>query len=412
MAVAGDCAVSFREESRLFSYSRHYYQQRFNFIEPDDDLTLDAYLRSGQVFDEKEFGGVCVRLGIDSLRELSLIKLSNGQTRRARLARALLSRPELLILDEPFMGLDADGRVEVSAMFAGLIEEGQRLILITQPDGIPQWATHVLELDRGSISWQGTRDTFINRTSAPATRAIASEVKKPDRQTTSSQAATIIEMHNICVAYDGRTILDNVNWKVRQGERWALLGPNGSGKTTLLSLIAADHPQAYCNDVVLFGQKRGSGETIWDVKRKIGLISPEMHLYFTEPLTAFQAAATGFFDVLAHCATNKEQDMKLRTLFELFNLTALIARPFACLSTGEQRLVLLVRALVKEPPLLILDEPFQGLDPPAICSLRFWIETRLRSDQTLIFVSHQPDEIPGTVTQILRLHEGRVIAGL
>jgi molybdate transport system ATP-binding protein len=215
-------------------------------------------------------------------------------------------------------------------------------------------------------------------------------------------------MHHVTVAYDNRPILDDVSWVVHAGERWAVVGPNGSGKTTLLSLVCGDHPQAYSNDVRLFGQRRGTGESIWDVKRRIGLVSPELHLYFTEPLSAWETAATGFFDVLARRRTTPEQDATLRELFAEFSIAELAERPFARLSTGEQRLVLLVRALVKRPPLLVLDEPFQGLDEQMIERARDWLDERLQPEQTLVFVSHYEEEIPRTVTRRLRLHAGRV----
>src|SRR5207302_10925112 len=135
-----------------------------------------------------------------------------------------------------------------------------------------------------------------------------------------SHAPPVIELHRVTVAYDGRPILDGVSWTVRAGERWAVVGPNGSGKTTLLSLLCGDHPQAYANDIRLFGRRRGSGETIWDVKRNVGLVSPEFHLYFTEPLTADRTAATGFFDALADRATSPEQDDRVRELFAAFDI--------------------------------------------------------------------------------------------
>ncbi len=402
--------VAFTEESRLCSYSRHYYQQRFNFIEPGDDLTLDQFLRAGAALNEAECQAVCERLRIEALRDLSLIKLSNGQTRRARIARALLSHPELLILDEPFMGLDAAGRSEVADILGELIQRGLPVLLITRPDAIPSWVTHVLELERLAISWQGAREDFTERAGergcvaapSPASPCDTGRLRNPARQ------RTIVELRNVSVSYAGRRILHELSWTVREGERWALVGPNGSGKTTLLSLIAADHPQAYSNDIYLFGQKRGSGESIWDIKRSIGLVSPEIHLYFSEPLTAFRAAATGFFDVLAHRPTTAAQDETLRDLFQFFGLMALAERPFGRLSTGEQRLVLLIRALVKAPPLLILDEPFQGLDSGLVARLRAWLDEKLRPDQTLIFVTHLPEEVPQTVNRRLRLERGKI----
>jgi molybdate transport system ATP-binding protein len=395
--------VAFKEESGLFSYGRHYYQQRFNFIEPHEDLTLDAFVRAGTAATDAAVRAAATRLGVGDLLPLSFLKLSNGQVRRARIARALLARPELLILDDPFLGLDFAGRGDLTDLLGNLIRRGTRLLLITRPEAVPPWATHVLELDNRTVRWQGLRSEFVTQQlPEPPWTPAASPVG-------SSAAEPVIELRRVNVAYGDRIILQDVSWTVRAGERWAVLGPNGSGKTTLLSLLCGDHPQAYANDVRLLGVPRGSGESIWDVKRRIGLVSPELHLYFSEPLTAAAAAATGFFDVLAYRPTTPAQAAVVRDLFAYFDVAGLTERPFARLSTGEQRLVLLIRALVKDPPLLILDEPFQGLDAQAIDRARAWLEERLRPEQTLLFVSHHAEEIPRTVNHRLRLDSGRVV---
>jgi molybdate transport system ATP-binding protein len=399
--------VTFREESHLFSYDRHYYQQRFNFIEPQDDLTLTEFLRSGTGAADERIGAAAAQLGIGELLGLSLIKLSNGQTRRARIARALLSRPELLILDEPFMGLDNRGRDDVDAIVGELVRQGTRVLLITQPHAIPEWVTHVLELERLTARWQGPRQEQRVRSGEWGVRSNVFPPHSP--LLTPHSAGPVVELRDVNVSHGGRPILRDITWTVRAGERWAVLGPNGSGKTTLLSLLCGDHPQAYSNDVRLFGRRRGSGESIWDIKRHIGLVSPELHLYFTEPLTAARTAATGFFDVLAWRPTTSEQDAIIAELFDHFDIARLAGRPFARLSTGEQRLVLLIRALVKAPPLLILDEPFQALDAAAIERGREWLDRRLRAYQTLLFVTHEPSELPRTVDRRLRLEGGRVV---
>lgn len=397
--------VAFKEESWLFSHGRHYYQQRFNFIEPHEDLTLEAFLRAGSSASDELVVQVARQLRIDTLRHRSLIKLSNGEMRRARIARALVARPEWLILDEPFMGLDRSGREEVATILGDLIRQRTRVLLITRAESVPEWVTHVLELDRLTVHWQGRRADFLARLPSEAEEFIPA-----GSPVLSSTAEPILEMRAVNVHYGPSAILRDVSWTVRAGERWAVLGPNGSGKTTLLSLICADHPQAYSNEIRLFGRQRGTGESIWEIKRHIGLVSPELHLYFSEPLSAVKTAATGFFDVVTHRPTTPEQDRRVFDLFEQFGITALAERPFSKLSTGEQRLVLLIRALVKDPPLLVLDEPFQGLDARLIRKARQWLDERLRPEQTLIFVSHQLKEIPHTVTRVLQLDSGRVVA--
>jgi molybdate transport system ATP-binding protein len=396
--------VSFKEDSRLFSYSEHYYQQRFEFADEADPLTLDSFLRAGIEATAEEITVVADRLGINGSRTLSFIKLSNGQVRRARIARALLHHPELLILDDPFVGLDAIGREELGLLLGELVRKGQRVLLVTRRDHVPTWVTHVLKLGKGTAEIGSNERSEVMGTGGRALPISASHHDSP-------LAEPILELQHVFVRHGGRAILQDVSWAVRVGERWALVGPNGAGKTTLLSLVCGDHPQAYSNDIRLFGRQRGTGESVWEVKRKIGLVSPEFHLYFGGALTAFEAAVTGFYDVLAYRQATPEQAESVRDLFAAFDLEHLAARPFARLSSGEQRLVLLVRALVKRPPLLILDEPFQGFDTDTVGLIRDWLDRELAPPQALIFVSHLAHEVPRTVTHRLELAEGRV-AGL
>ena len=382
--------VSFKEESRLFSYAGHYYQQRFEFADSDEPLSLGQFLRSGTYATDAEVNAIADRLGVREQLQQPFMTLSNGQTRRSRLARALLAKPELLILDDPFIGLDTAGRADLTELLGELQREGKRLVLICRSDMVPPWVTHTLECRTQSPARPFSRD---------AERSEAQRVGDP-----------ILELTDVTVAYGDKRILDRVTWTVRAGERWAVVGPNGSGKTTLLSLLCGDHPQAYANDIRLFGRQRGTGETIWDVKRNVGLVSPEFHLYFTEPLTADRTAATGFFDSLADRATTPEQDGRVRELFAAFDIAHLHGRPFRCLSVGEQRLVLLARALVKRPPLVILDEPFQGLDAARVETCRAWLDRELSPEQTLLFVTHELAELPRTVTKTMRLDRGRIVS--
>ncbi len=378
--------VTFKEESRLFSYVGHYYQQRFEFADSDEPLSLDQFLQTRNAT-PAEVSAIAERLGIAAQLPQPFMTLSNGQTRRARLARALLGKPELLILDDPFIGLDTAGRADLTELLAGLVRDDRRVVLICREDVIPGWVTNVLRC--------GTR--------LPEPGSLEQSTGKLH-----TPGDALVELCNVSVIHSGKAILDQVSWTVRAGERWAVVGPNGSGKTTLLSLLCGDHPQAYSNDVRLFGRRRGTGETIWDVKRNVGLVSPEFHLYFTEPLTAERTVATGFFDVLADRPTTSEQTARVRELFAAFGITHLLDRPFRCLSTGEQRLVLLVRAVVKRPPLLILDEPFQGFDAALVERCRVWLDRELGADQTLLFVTHDLKELPQCVDRMMRLEAGCV----
>ncbi len=388
--------VAFQEQSRLFTYAGHYYQQRFEFGDAEQPLSVAEFLRAGTTATDADVQDAAAKLGITEQLALGFIKLSNGQTRRARIARALLATPELLILDDPFLGLDAAGRSELTELLGGLVRAGTRLVLICRPDAVPAWVTHNMNCEASSECGVRSAESKVE----------VSEKSLPE-STTGGEA--VIELRNVNVAHGGHAILRDINWTVRAGERWAVLGPNGSGKTTLLSLLCGDHPQAYVNDVRLFGRRRGSGESIWDVKRNVGLVSPEFHLYFQQPLLAERAIATGFFDVLHDRTTSEKQDAAIRELMEQFGIAHLAGRPFRTLSTGEQRLVLFARAVVKQPPLLILDEPFQGLDDVSIRRLRDWLDTSVKPPQTMLFVSHLSAEIPRSVSHRLRLDRGAIV---
>ena len=394
--------VGFQENSRLFSYAGHYYQQRFEFADADEPLTLAQLLRAGTAATDAEVSAAADRLGVAHRLSTSFIKLSNGQARRARIARALLAKPELLILDDPFLGVDAAGRVEIADLLGRLVWQGLRLVLICDPEAVPRWVTDVLEC--------GVRNSECGIEGTPAAdQQRSADVLIPHSEFRTPHSS-VVELRNVTVSHGGRDILADVSWTVRPGERWAVVGPNGSGKTTLLSLLCGDHPQAYSTDVRLFGRRRGTGESVWEVKRPVGLVSPEFHLYFPAGLTAGRAAATGFFDGVADQPTTPEQDAAVGELFAAFGIAGLADRPFRQLSTGEQRLVLLARALVKRPPLVILDEPFQGLDRATADRLRDWLDRHLSPDQTLLFVSHHADEIPRSVTRRLHLADGRVVS--
>ncbi|MFO0808404.1 MAG: ATP-binding cassette domain-containing protein [Gemmataceae bacterium] len=379
--------VAFREDGWPFSYRKHYYQQRFNFVEPHDDVTLAEFLSDGTGGD---VSGAARTVGIEPLLGNSFLTLSSGQARRARLARALVARPELLILDDPFLGVDVAGRADLSILLERVAKE-TAIVLVVNREALPGWVTNVRELV-GACRGVSPRALQQASTSGGHPGACPGE--------------PVIEVRNTTVRYGTRTILNRIDWVVRRGERWALIGPNGSGKTTLLSLLCGDHPQAYAQDVRIFGRRRGTGETIWELKRRIGLSSAELHLYFAEPLTTAETVATGFHDVLTRRPTTSVQDAAVRDILAELGLTHLASRRFDRLSTGEQRLVLLARALVKRPEIIILDEPFQCLDSATAFRVRDWLDDWITPSQTLLFVSHHADEIPRSVSQRLQLVGG------
>ncbi len=216
-------------------------------------------------------------------------------------------------------------------------------------------------------------------------------------------------MKNISVSYGEKEVLKNVSWKVKQGETWLVQGHNGSGKSTLLSLITGDHPQAYNNGVHLFGNQRGSGESIWEIKEKIGMISPELHWYFDLNANVAQTVASGFFDSMSlYKKLTFEQQQKLDQLLYFFDLKEDKNKKLNTLSVGKQRLALLARTLVKSPEILILDEPCQGLDPQQTEYFNAVIDDLCSSGQTLIYVGHFETQLPKCISNKLVLENGKV----
>jgi molybdate transport system ATP-binding protein len=337
-----------------------------------------------------------------------VIQLSNGERKRAQIAKALSGRPLLLILDDPFSGLDASGRAALTEALRGLCQDGTQLLFFLSRGETPDFVTHVAELRSGSLSPALPRSAFASEGEEPA-----SAPPIPDRLRHLEGAAsfiTAVRLVDAVVRYGDKLALDRVSWEVKRGERWQLAGPNGAGKTTLLSLITADHPQAYANELYLFDRRRGSGETIWDIKSRIGFVSPELHAAFPRDASCEAVVASGLFDSIGLFEEpTAAQSERVSWWLEAIGEEANRASPIDELPLGRARMVLLARALVKDPPLLILDEPCQGLDErQAALFLALLDEICDRSATTMIFVSHVEEDIPRCVTRCLRLEAGRV----
>ena len=218
-----------------------------------------------------------------------------------------------------------------------------------------------------------------------------------------------MEIAGASVTYDKTQVLRRVSWTVRSGQNWVLRGRNGSGKSTLISLITADNPQAYANDIRLFGRQRGSGESIWEIKEQIGWMAPELQFHYYGEVSCYEVVCSGLYDTVGlYRERSRREDRAVRQWMENLEVQAWADEPFGALSDGQQRLVLMARALVKEPPLVILDEPCQGLDPVHRQRVLAILDQVAREPHsTLIYVTHHRAEIPASFGHELRLHRGR-----
>lgn len=385
-----------------------YYQQRWN--QGDDTVwpTAGEALQAAGAGDAGERDALFERLGIHGLLDKPIVQLSSGELRKFQLAKALLTRPRVLIIDNPFIGLDKATRAVLSDLLAALARSVTLVLVVTRREDVPDFITHVVRIDGKSVRPKQTLAEYraeqpappCGLTDAERARILALPAKTDDYHTDS-----VVAFRSTTIRYGSRTILDRLDWEVRRGEHWALTGENGAGKSTLLSLVCADNPQAYACDIDLFGRRRGTGESIWDIKRHIGYVSPEMFRSYKKNLPAADIVASGLHDTIGLYRRITDAERTACDLWiDLFGLRGLASRPYLTLSSGEQRLVLLARAFVKDPELLILDEPFHGLDMPNRSRARDIIETFCqRPNKTLVMVTHYEEELPASIDHTLHL---------
>jgi molybdate transport system ATP-binding protein len=356
---------------------------------------------------------------VSGLLDQGIRTLSSGEMRRALIYRAVLARPSVLLLDEPFDGLDVAATAAMRELVGGLIRSGQALLMMLnrRSDLLPEH-THVGVFRDGSLVFAGSREEWLQheifgvrvKTPRPGSGPIDfsesfySDPKyspipgpPPDRVRVPGNSPLVV-MNNVKVCYGDKVVLDGLCWQVNQGEHWKITGPNGAGKTTLLNLVSGDHPQAYCNDISLFGRRRGTGESVWDIKQKVGIISPELQLGYRVSVSARLCILSGLFDSIGvyDPVSAMQRDLADQWLNYL-GMQDRADRPLRHFSYGEQRMLLIARGLIKHPPLLILDEPCQGLDDHnRMKVLRLLGEFAAGSESTLLYVTHRgEDDIEG-----------------
>ncbi len=395
-----------------------YYQQRYNSSDSDDALTVLEYLAGVRSFSDHDFGWTMTKvlafLKLDHLKDKQLIKLSNGETKRLLIAAALIKNPVILLLDNPLAGLDVETRAGFGNIIQTIIASGITVVLATSPTEIPDSMSHIAVLKNGGIEQQMLRSAFKPNMVKPG---VADQIDKNEladllgSRRLRPSFTLVISMDKINVSYGEKQVLKNVSWQIKQGERWALLGANGAGKSTLLSLINADNPQAYANDIILFDRKRGTGESIWDIKSETGFISPELYQYFPTDNSCLQVIESGFYDTMGlfRQSDPKKAAIALRWMKAL-EVDQYARKLLRNIPASAQRLCLLARALIKNPTLLIFDEPCQGLDTHQVAHFKAIVDAICEmSNVTLIYVTHYQHELPDSVTRVLRLEQGEVV---
>ena len=400
--------IAFRD-SYGDSDGNYYYQQRWNAHDLDETplesriICLSSILSMPNSSYKAFFRPESVASGNKSR--------TSGELRKFQQTKTLLSNPRVLIMDNPFIGLDAKTRDLLHTLLGELtkVTHLQVILILSKSDDIPAFITHVIPVEDRVCGKKITLQEYL-AVRKPIPERILSEEKEArilnlpyggDLYHTEH----VVDLNKVSIRYGERTILKDLDWTVKCGEKWALSGENGSGKSTLLSLVCADNPQSYACDITLFGRKRGSGESIWEIKKHIGYVSPEMHRAYLKNLPAIDIVASGLHDSVGlYKRPRPEQMAACEWWMDIFGIADLKDRNFLQLSSGEQRLVLLARAFVKDPELLILDEPLHGLDLYNRRLVKDVIETFCRrKDKTMIMVTHYQEELPACITNFLFL---------
>ena len=366
--------------------NQFYYQQRFNSIDGDDSATVAEDLDKISAASTTRTRLLQV-FGMDGRINAPLLHLSSGEHKRFQLVKAFLHQPEILLLDEPFTGMDSRSRSLLRALMTQLAAGGTQIILVCSKADCPDFIELTHHLDANPNS--------------------SGHFELPEHiEPLPVLSDTLVALENTTVRYGEKTLFAHLNWTVKTGDRWWLKGENGSGKSTLISLLNGDNPKAYANNLSLFGRKRGSGESIWDIKKNIGFVSPELQWYFDNSMTVFATIASGLFDTIGlFRKLNESQEGIVRQWLTAFGLEAIQHKTLSQVSNSQQRLALLARAMVKNPALLILDEPCQGLDDQQVEDFKNIVDKLCEDpNRTLIYVTHYENELPQCINNSILLH--------
>ena len=394
-------------------------------------LILDTLIKTaGGSGERKKLNRIAKKIGIEALLERDVKSLSTGEMNTILIAKALMNDPRLLILDEPFEGLDQTSRNSLADSINDLTRKGVQLILITHrfEEIIPS-ITHVLLLKQGRIYKAGLKEDVFTSENINRAYEMDRATDQPDRQELlkalpvlqrkktprhsdikAAQPGILIELKNVTVTHNRKQILDGINWTVRDGENWIITGSKGSGKSTVLTLICGDNLQAYANEIYLFGKQRGSGESIWDIRQRLGYIASNLQFRQRKNINAFDVVCSGFFDSNGLYRRCSSEELSIAGQWTHFlDIADLSNQKFGRLSHGQRQLVLIARAMVKSPEFLILDEPFLGLDIKNKAKLSGILETIGSHTHTnLIYVPDQDAQVLNCMTHELKIEQGKI----
>ena len=344
---------------------------------------------------EEEFRHDSIEATVEAKRNLRTF--SSGERKKEFLKYCLKQNPDYIILDNPMDHLDQASRLELAAAIETISNSVRIIQLVNRSVDLLPFITNKAQIENNSFELKD-----INTIEHHSIEN--NEYKIPIHKEV-FEDGVLIKMNSVSVSYDERPIIDSLSWTIKQGEFWQLIGPNGSGKSTILSLISGDNVKGYGQDIELFGRKKGSGESVWEIKKKIGSFSTSMTDLFNRNTTLEEMILSGFFDSIGLYTQPTTLQRKIVSQWlDLIEMTPLKNNIFNRLSIGQQRVALITRAVIKHPPLLILDEPIEGLDDHNVALVIQLINTIKRETNiTILFVSHriEPNLAPNSVLELI-----------
>jgi molybdate transport system ATP-binding protein len=385
--------TDFTADGSVFQYSSSYYQERYQSGAKQDSIKVIDFLKLQQADPATvDFAQIILPA---KLLDREMIELSSGETRKVLIAKTLLKPAQIYILDNPFTGLDAQSTADLSEFLRHFHERSGCCLLVltvkphfTEDDDVE--CIHLVP--------------FTSRSGAiPDLRRL------PQFESPRAPFERVFDIHQGQIQAGGKQLISDVNWCIRKGEKWLLQGPNGSGKTTLTSLMYADNPSAYAQNLVIFDKKRGSGESIWQIKARIGFVSPEIQNYWPQSAKVLDVVQSGLSgtQVLVRPIKAAEK-VHIGALLEALGLSIFSQTSLGQLSSGEKKLVMIARALALNPPVLILDEPFQGLDAERTSLVQALFSQLAGAERTILQIAHEESEILDCIQKWARIEEGRL----
>lgn len=323
--------------------------------------------------------------------EQPLKTMSSGEQKKALLNHLLQQNPDFMVLVNPFDNLDVATQAKLKEQLLSIASNKILVQLVSRLGDILPVTTHFFKLDGDSLHQYDSPDTFWNENNTE-TFNFNGTIPLP-LSPVEVEGIELVRFKNVSISFDGRQVLNQINWTIRKGEFWQIIGPNGSGKSTLLSMITGDSHKGYGQDLTIFGQKKGSGESVWELKQKIGYYTPAITNKFRGYHSLENMIISGLHDSIGLYVQPTDSEKHLaHEWLNLLNLKDRKEDHFRDLTVGEKRLVMVARAMVKHPPLLILDEPTAGLDD-ASANLFVALVNKIakESDTAIVFVSHRKE---------------------